>query len=81
MAVANLDDPSALSHLIAGALRLSTEERQALLEEADVERRLRRLSEILAREARHRRRSARRSRTRSSPRWTRASASGSCASS
>jgi ATP-dependent Lon protease len=52
MAVANLDeDPSALSYLIAGALRLSTEERQALLEEADVERRLRRLSELLAREA------------------------------
>jgi ATP-dependent Lon protease len=51
MAVANLDDPSALSHLIAGALRLSTEERQALLEELDVERRLRRLTEMLAREA------------------------------
>ena len=50
MAVANLDDPSALSHLIAGALRIKTEERQALLEEVDVGRRLRRLSEILARE-------------------------------
>jgi ATP-dependent Lon protease len=50
MAVANLDDPSALSHLIAGALRIKTEERQALLEEVDVEKRLRRLSEILARE-------------------------------
>ena len=50
MAVANLDDPSALSHLIAGALRIKTEERQALLEEVDVAKRLRRLSEILARE-------------------------------
>jgi len=50
MAVANLDDPSALSFLIAGALRLKTEEKQALLEERDVARRLRRLSEILARE-------------------------------
>jgi ATP-dependent Lon protease len=50
MAVVNLDDPSALSHLIAGALRISTEERQALLEEVDVGKRLRRLSEILARE-------------------------------
>jgi ATP-dependent Lon protease len=50
MAVANLDDPSALSHLIAGALRIKTEERQALLEEVDVGKRLRRLSEILARE-------------------------------
>ena len=50
MAVANLDDPSALSHLIAGALRIGSEERQALLEEVDVGKRLRRLSEILARE-------------------------------
>jgi ATP-dependent Lon protease len=50
LAVANLDDPSALSHLIAGALRIKTEERQELLEELDVARRLRRLSEILARE-------------------------------
>src|SRR4051794_29854606 len=50
MAVANLDDPSALSYLIGGALRIKTEEKQALLEERDVARRLRRLSEILARE-------------------------------
>src|SRR5204863_7766221 len=46
----NIDDPSALSHLIAGALRLKLEEKQGLLEETDVARRLRRLSEILARE-------------------------------
>jgi len=50
MAVANLEDPSALSHLIAGALRIKTEEKQELLEETNVARRLRRLSEILARE-------------------------------
>ena len=50
LAVTNVDDPSALSHLIAGALRISTEEKQELLEEVDVGRRLRRLSEILARE-------------------------------
>jgi ATP-dependent Lon protease len=50
LAVTNLDDPSALSHLIAGALRISVDEKQALLEEVDVTRRLRRLSEILARE-------------------------------
>ncbi|TMK38552.1 MAG: endopeptidase La [Actinobacteria bacterium] len=50
LAVANVDNPSALSHLIAGSLRLKTEEKQALLEEVDVARRLRRLSEILARE-------------------------------
>ena len=48
--VANVDDPSTLAHLIAGALRFSTEEKQALLEEVDVGKRLRRLSEILARE-------------------------------
>jgi ATP-dependent Lon protease len=50
LAVANIDDPSALSHLIAGSLRLRTEEKQGLLEEVDVARRLRRLVEILARE-------------------------------
>jgi ATP-dependent Lon protease len=50
LAVTNLDDPSALSHLIAGALRIPIEEKQALLEEVDATRRLRRLSEILARE-------------------------------
>jgi ATP-dependent Lon protease len=50
LAVANIDDPSALSHLIAGALRISTAEKQELLETVDVSRRLRRLSEILTRE-------------------------------
>jgi ATP-dependent Lon protease len=50
LAVTNIDDPSALSHLIAGALRISTEEKQLLLEEVDVAKRLRMLSEILARE-------------------------------
>src|SRR5205823_3598780 len=44
--VANVDDSAALSHLIAGALRLKTEEKQELLEELDVGKRLRRLSEI-----------------------------------
>ncbi len=50
MAVTNVDEPSALSHLIASALRISTEEKQALLEEVDVGKRLRMLSGILARE-------------------------------
>jgi ATP-dependent Lon protease len=50
MAVANIDDPAALAHLIAGALRISTEEKQELLEELNVVARLRRLSQILARE-------------------------------
>jgi ATP-dependent Lon protease len=50
IAVANLDDPSELAHMIAGALRIRTEEKQRLLEEVDVTRRLRLLSELLARE-------------------------------
>ncbi|HLL86008.1 MAG TPA: endopeptidase La, partial [Thermoleophilaceae bacterium] len=50
MAVANVDDPAELSYLVAGALRISTEEKQGLLEERDVGARLRRLAEILARE-------------------------------
>jgi ATP-dependent Lon protease len=50
LAVTNVDDPSALTHLIAGALRIPTDEKQELLEQVDVGKRLRRLSEILARE-------------------------------
>jgi ATP-dependent Lon protease len=50
IAVANLDDPSELASMIAGALRIKTEEKQRLLEEVNVTRRLRLLSEILARE-------------------------------
>ena len=50
MAVANIDDPAALGHLIVGSLRIETGEKQELLEEVDVVKRLRRLSGILARE-------------------------------
>ena len=50
IAIANVEDPGALSFLIAGSLRLRTEERQELLEETDVAARLRRLVEMLARE-------------------------------
>ncbi len=50
LAIANIEDPSSLAHLIVGALRLSVEEKQALLEEVDVAKRLRHLSKILARE-------------------------------
>ena len=50
VAVANLEDPAELAHMIAGALRIKTEERQELLEELSVAKRLRRLSELLARE-------------------------------
>jgi ATP-dependent Lon protease len=50
MAVANIEDPAALGHLIGGSLRISTEEKQRLLEEVDVAKRLRHLARILARE-------------------------------
>ncbi|MFN2617450.1 MAG: endopeptidase La [Thermoleophilaceae bacterium] len=50
IAVTNLDDPSELANMIAGALRITTEEKQKLLEERNVAARLRLLSEILARE-------------------------------
>jgi ATP-dependent Lon protease len=50
LAVTNVDDPSMLSHLIGGALRIATEEKQELLEEVNVTKRLRRLAGILARE-------------------------------
>src|SRR5207248_8960525 len=49
-AAANVDDPSALSHLVASTLRLKTEEKQRLLEEADVAARLRDVLGILGRE-------------------------------
>ncbi len=39
LAAANIDDPTALTHLIASTLRLKTDERQELLETADVEER------------------------------------------
>jgi ATP-dependent Lon protease len=48
--VANVDDPVMLTHLISGAIRIPTVEKQKLLEELDVTKRLRALSEILARE-------------------------------
>ncbi len=51
LAAANVDDPSALCHLVASTLRtIKTEERQEILEEVDVEQRLRRVSQILNRE-------------------------------
>ena len=50
LAAANVDDPSALCHLVASTLRLKTEEKQELLEETNVEQRLRLVSRILNRE-------------------------------
>ena len=50
LAAANVDEPSALCHLVASTLRLKTEEKQQLLELADVEKRLRAVLVILNRE-------------------------------
>jgi ATP-dependent Lon protease len=50
LAAANAEDPSGLANLIATTMRLKTEEKQGLLEEADVEARLRKLTVILNRE-------------------------------
>ncbi len=51
LAAANVDDPSALAHLVASTLRtIKTEERQKLLETVDVEARLREVNRILNRE-------------------------------
>ncbi len=50
LAAANVDEPGALSHLVASTLRLKTEEKQKLLELSDVEERLRELSRVLNRE-------------------------------
>jgi len=50
LAAANVDDPGALSHLVASTLRLKLEEKQALLEQHDVLARLRDVLRILTRE-------------------------------
>ncbi len=51
LAAANVDDPSALCHLVASTLRtIKTGERQEILEQLDVEQRLRTVSAILSRE-------------------------------
>src|SRR6266540_2105374 len=50
LAAANVDDPSALCHLVASTLRIDAAEKQRLLELVDVEQRLREVSKILNRE-------------------------------
>jgi ATP-dependent Lon protease len=50
IAAANVDDPSALCHLVASTLRIKTEEKQRMLELVDVEERLRAVSALLNRE-------------------------------
>ena len=51
LAVANVDDPSLLSYIVAASMRFSTEEKQELLAELDLEKRLRRITVLLNREA------------------------------
>ncbi len=50
MAATNIDDPSSLGYFIASTMRLKTEEKQELLEEVEVSKRLRRLTELMNRE-------------------------------
>src|SRR2546423_309067 len=50
IAAANVEDPSALCNLVAATLRLKAPEKQQLLEEPDVEARLREITSILNRE-------------------------------
>src|SRR4051794_13610841 len=50
IAAANVDDPSALCHLVASTLRIKTEEKQQLLELTNVEQRLREVARILNQE-------------------------------
>src|SRR2546425_7348929 len=50
LAAANVDDPSALCHLVASTLRIKANEKQKLLELVNVEARLRETSKILSRE-------------------------------
>jgi ATP-dependent Lon protease len=50
LAAANVDEPGALSYLVASTLRIKTEEKQSLLEQTDIGARLRELSRVLNRE-------------------------------
>ncbi len=50
VAISSIDAPGSLANMVAATLRLPTDEKQALLEEANVETRLRRLTVILSRE-------------------------------
>jgi ATP-dependent Lon protease len=50
MAAANVEDPGPLTFLIASTMRIKADDKQALLEESDVEKRMRRLIAILTQE-------------------------------
>ena len=80
LAAANVEDPGALTHIVATTLRIKTDEKQRLLELADVEERLREVSRILNRELEVVELGSK-IQSQVAPRWRRASASSSCASS
>ena len=50
MAAASIDDPATLGYFIASTMRIKTEEKQRLLEETDLSRRLRALTSLMSRE-------------------------------
>jgi ATP-dependent Lon protease len=50
MAAANIEEPGPLAFLIASTMRIKTDDKQALLEESNVEQRMRKLIAILAQE-------------------------------
>jgi ATP-dependent Lon protease len=50
MAAANIEEPGALAFLIASTMRIKTEQKQLLLEESNIERRMRLLTKILTQE-------------------------------
>jgi ATP-dependent Lon protease len=50
MAAANVEDPGPLAFLIASAMRIKTEDKQKLLEESNIEARLRILTKVLSQE-------------------------------
>ena len=50
MAAANVEEPGPLTFLVASTMRIKAEDKQALLEESDVEQRMRRLVSILTQE-------------------------------
>ena len=50
MAAANIEEPGPLAFLIASTMRMKTEDKQALLEENDIEKRLRKLISVLTQE-------------------------------
>ncbi len=50
MAAAGIEDPAMLGYFIASTMRIKTEEKQGLLEEVDLSKRLRRLTALMNRE-------------------------------